>query len=279
MGAQRRSSPSRPGCTGTAMWQAPISRGLALLNAVRCRRDGGLRLRGETAKNRNDPVMGNGRSWPGGRRPRHGAHGYDAMRAATQIAEHALAPDIAVDAWMLIAEKRRAQRDSRRPSKPSERVQTGTPVRRWPRRRAEAGGHGMHCREAMPPPRGPSTRFPAPPVLAGTLDVVATAPECARVEFLLDDAASTTRPRRSAPILPRRRTARAHPARVAYDDTTRHGRGSVTINEQSSGCRSRSASRSRTTWSSGRGRGDAARTGREVIEGVDVYWNKRNWPR
>ncbi len=263
-----------------------FTRGLALLN-------GGAMQAGrrafdfaeETAKNRNDPVMAQRAQL--GRVAVDldtGRTGYDAMRAATQIAEHALAPDIAVDAWMLIAEKRRAQRDSRRAfeafTNAYKQATPGSPLAEAARRRLEAMGMPLPGGDTPSPAAGPvHLVFPRRSVLAGTLDVVATAPDgAARVEFLLDDARvddSTRPPFRthfSLGAAPRVHTLRA----VAFDDHDRvMGEEAVTINEH---VERLSVEISKPKSDDVELRTEVEVTPHapegEVIEGVDVYWNK-----
>src|SRR5258708_11262395 len=119
-----------------------------------------------------------------------GRSGYDAMRAAKGIAEHALAPDIAVDAWMLIGEKKRQQRDSRQAfeafTNAYKLAPPGSALAEAARRRLEAMGMPLPGGETPSPLAGRvHLVFPRRAVLAGGLDVVATAPEgAARAEVL-----------------------------------------------------------------------------------------------
>jgi VWFA-related protein len=239
----------------------------------------------EAAKKKNDPVMAQRAQL--GRIAIDvdtGRTGYDAVRAATGIAEHALAPDIGVDAWLLIGEKKRQQRDSRQAfeafTNAYKLAPPGSPLAEAARRRLEAMGMPLPGAGTPSPLAGAvHLVFPRRTVLAGSLDVVATAPDgAARVEFLLDDARiddSTRRPFRAR--LPLGATPRVHTIRaVAYDDHDRAmGEEAVTINDHVE----RLSVEITTPKSDDVDlKTEVEVTPRvpdgEVIDGVDVYWNE-----
>lgn len=168
--------------------------------------------------------------------------GHDPLRDLYKIAEHALTPTIAGDAWLLIGDTRRAAGDSRRAleafTSAWQAAPPGSKLAEAARHKLEAMGAPLP-NDDMPSPAASSGRvhlvFPRRPVMVGSVDVVATAPEAtARVEFLLDEARvteSSRRPYRARlPLgsLPRVHTLRA----VAYDERNRRlGDEAVTINE------------------------------------------------
>lgn len=167
-------------------------------------------------------------------------HSNDGMRHTLSIAEHALAPDIAADAWLLVGDRRRVLGDARGAleafSKSYAAAAPGSSLSDMARHKLDAMGAPL-------PGAGTQSShvgrvhliFQRRTVMAGSVEAVATAPVgTARVEFLVDDARITDSTR--APYhahLPLGSTPRVHTLRaVAYDERDRRiGDDAVTINE------------------------------------------------
>jgi VWFA-related protein len=210
---------------------------------------------------------------------------FDGYRRMEEIARRPLAADIGADAWLLLGDYHARRRN---PQKAMDAYSAGYRLAKPGSLLSQSARHSLERMGASPPDAGPAKSaaagsvrliFPRRTVMAGPLDVVATAPAAtARIEFLLDDARVTESyraPYRATLELgatPRLHTLRA----VAYDDHDRRiGEEGVTVNDrverlsveitspQADAIESEAAVEVTPRLPEG-----------EVLDGVDVYWNE-----
>jgi VWFA-related protein len=163
------------------------------------------------------------------------------VKQISSIAKEPLTPEIGANAWLLLGDIRSSDGDPKRALEAYAEAYRLAPAESWAadsaRRSLERMGAAPDQGKAAPGGGEPvHLIFGRRDVLAGPLQVVATAPEnAARVEFLIDDARVTEsdlRPFRATLQLgstPRMHTLRA----VAYDlHDRRLGEETVTINDR-----------------------------------------------